>query len=161
MDTPESLLTVLMRKLDLQDGVVRAEVSPAPDATAATVLPPKPEPKGKGKPTPKAPVVAQTSAPAKSKPPAAKTPVAAEGEPAVKPAPVVSTRSGHYFVQVGAFSSKANADGSARKVGGTSSQSGKLWRVRTGPFASEADAKAALAKAKGAGYSDARIQRAD
>jgi rare lipoprotein A len=47
------------------------------------------------------------------------------------------------------------------KTGGAATQSGKFWVVTIGPFASEAQAQAALAKAKGAGYSDARIQRAN
>jgi cell division protein FtsN len=68
---------------------------------------------------------------------------------------------GGSVVQVGAFSSKANAEASAAKVGGHISPAGRLWRVRMGPYAAPAEAAAALAKAKGAGYSDARIQRAD
>ena len=156
MDTPKSLLAVLQRKLDLQEGVTRpiASVEPEPQPTAAA-LPPKPEPKtspkaaGKPKavPTPK-PVTPSVATPK----PAAK--------PATAPAPTVAAK-GKFFVQIGAFSSKANAEAAAKKAGGAASPSGKLWRVRTGPFASEADAKGALAKAKSAGYSDARIQRAD
>ncbi|MES2492091.1 MAG: SPOR domain-containing protein, partial [Pseudomonadota bacterium] len=38
---------------------------------------------------------------------------------------------------------------------------GTLFRVRMGPFRGRADAQAALAKAGAAGYTDARIQRAD
>jgi rare lipoprotein A len=148
MDTPKSLLTVLQRKLDLQDGVTRpiAAVDPEPQPTAAA-LPAKPEPKGKpkvaAKPKPAVPVAA-----------------APKPAPAPTPAPAAATK-GKVFVQVGAFSSKANAEAAAKKAGGAAVASGKLWRVRTGPFASEADAKGALAKAKSAGYTDARIQRAD
>jgi rare lipoprotein A len=163
MDTPKSLLAVLQRKLDQQEGVIAPSpaADPVPAATTAT-LPPKPEPKTKGKPprpepkakpAPKPPVVA-VAAPK----PAPKAPVAS----AVPPKPTAApAQKGKYFVQVGAFSSKANADASAKKAGGSAVQSGKLWRVRSGPYPNEADAKAALAKAKGAGYSDARIQRAD
>jgi rare lipoprotein A len=68
---------------------------------------------------------------------------------------------GKFIVQVGAFSSRDNAQSAANKVGGGVSAAGKLWRVRMGPFGSDAEAKAALAKAKAAGYTDARIQRAD
>lgn len=146
MDTPKSLLTVLQRKLDLQDGVTRpvASVDPDPQPTTAA-LPPKPETKGK-------PKVAAKPKPA--------TPVAAAPKPAPAPAPAAVTK-GKFFVQVGAFSSKANAESAAKKAGGAAAQSGKLWRVRIGPFSSEADAKGALAKAKSAGYTDARIQRTD
>jgi rare lipoprotein A len=148
MDTPKSLLTVLQRKLDLQDGVTRpiASVEPVPQPTTAA-LPPKVEPKGKPKVAPK---------------PKPAAPVVAAPKPAPTPAPAPATAAkGKFFVQVGAFSSKANADSAAKKAGGTAVQSGKLWRVRAGPFASEADAKGALAKVKSAGYTDARIQRAD
>lgn len=155
MDTPKSLLAVLQRKLDQQEGIVRPApgAEPTEPAVAAVSLPPKPEPKGKPKPEPKA-------AP-KPKPAVAAAPAAPAPAAAAAPAPAASTAKGKFFVQVGAFSSKANADAAARKAGGAAVQAGKLWRVRTGPFASEADARAALAKAKSAGYSDARIQRAN
>ena len=91
-------------------------------------------------------------------PAAATTPKPA---PAPAPKPAAVPAKGKFFVQVGAFSSKANADAAAKKAGGSVVQAGNVWRVRTGPFATETDARAALAKAKSAGYSDARIQRAD
>ena len=141
MDTPKSLLVVLQRKLDGQEGIVR----PAPGtegSPAVAALPPK---------------VVKSKSPAAvaARPPVAPT----AGSPAAK-APAVAAN-GKFFVQVGAFASKANADSTARKVGGSANAAGQVWRVRTGPFVTEADAKAALAKAKGAGYSDARIQRAN
>lgn len=162
MDTPKSLLTVLQRKLDLQDGVTRpaASAEPAPEIAAAT-LPPKPDvkakPKAEPKPTPKPKPAAPVAAVPK---PAA--PVKAMPKPAAPSAaaPTVAAK-GKFFVQIGAFSSKANAENAAKKAGGAALQSGKFWRVRTGPFASEADAKGALAKAKSTGYNDARIQRSD
>ena len=57
-----------------------------------------------------------------------------------KPAPVVG---GKYIVQVGAFSSESRANAAAKSVGGTVSKAGNLWRVRIGPFASDADARGA------------------
>ena len=80
-----------------------------------------------------------------------------------KPAPVAApaAQTGKFAVQVGAFSNQANAKAAASKVGGSVSAAGKLWRVRMGPYATAAQAKAALAKARSAGYSDARIQHAD
>ena len=142
MDTPKSLLAVLQRKLDLQDGTVRpvpvATPSPAPEP--APVAPTKPAKGTKPKPVP-----APTPAPA----------------PKPAPAPAPAAQTGKYAVQVGAFSNQANAKAAASKVGGSVSAAGKLWRVRMGPFTAEAESKAALAKAKAAGYSDARIQRAD
>ncbi len=145
MDTPKSLLVVLYRKLDSQEGVTR----PAPDAAPAPAPTPAPAPKpDKGKKPKPVPVPAPAPKPA---------PLPA---PAIAPAraPVAQ---GKFVVQVGAFSNQANAKAAAAKTGGSASLAGKLWRVRMGPFASEADARAALAKAKSAGYSDARIQRAD
>ncbi|HEX4848184.1 MAG TPA: SPOR domain-containing protein, partial [Novosphingobium sp.] len=100
--------------------------------------------KGKGKPAPATPAA-----------------TAAKPAPAPAPKPAAAPAKGQFFVQVGAFSSKANADAAAKKAGGSVVQAGNVWRVRTGPFATETDARAALAKAKSAGYSDARIQRAD
>ena len=149
MDTPKSLLTVLGRKLDQQEGIVR----PVPTATSMPEPTPPPAPtpvKGKPvkpvKPLPK-PVTAPLPKPA---------PV-----PAPAPKPTAAATHGRYAVQVGAFSNRTNAQAAASKIGGSVSPAGKFWRVRMGPFASEAESKAALAKAKAAGYSDARIQRAD
>ena len=153
MDTPKSLLTVLGRKLDQQEGIVR----PVPMAT------PAPEPTTPPAPTPApAPVKGKSVKPAKPlpKPVAAPLPKPAP-VPAPTPKPAAAATHGRYAVQVGAFSSRANAQAAASKIGGSVSPAGKFWRVRMGPFASEAEGKAALAKAKAAGYSDARIQRAD
>jgi rare lipoprotein A len=131
MDTPKSLLTVLGRKLDQQDGVVRPVLVAMPTSEpGATPVPVKTRP---GK-------------------------IASQPSPVPAPQPAAH---GKFAVQVGAFSSRDNAQAAASKVGGALSAAGKLWRVRMGPFASEAQAKAALAKARAAGYSDARIQRAD
>ena len=140
MDTPKSLLVVLSRKLDQQDGTVRPAPLPMPEASATPL--PAPIKVKPGKVWPAAPAPAPSPTPAPS--------------PAPKPA-----IHGKFAVQVGAFSDRANADSAARKIGGAVSSAGKLWRVRMGPFATEAQAKAALAKARAAGYSDARIQRAD
>jgi len=52
---------------------------------------------------------------------------------------------------------QANAQRAALQVGGQVSQSGNLYRVRTGPFATRAQAEASLANVRAAGYSDARI----
>ena len=68
---------------------------------------------------------------------------------------------GTLVVQAGAFSVRGRAEQVAQAVGGVVSLSGRVWRVRCGPFASRGGAEAALARAKAAGYSEARIQRAD
>ena len=144
MDTPKSLLTVLQRKLDNQEGVVRA-VADIP-ANPVTVATPTPNP---GATAPKPKPAATPAAVVASKP--THTP---------KPAPAVAPRA-RYYIQVGAFSNEANAKAAAARTGGNASQAGKFWRVRMGPYASDSDTKAALAKARAAGYSDARIQSAN
>ena len=147
MDTPKSLLTVLGRKLDQQEGIVRPAPLAIPPSELTTPLAPVPV---KGQPVkPAKPVVKPAAAPVPNSAPA----------PAPKPAAVAAH--GKFIVQVGAFASRANAQGAASKIGGSVSPAGKLWRVRMGPYASAAEAKAALAKARAAGYSDARIPRAD
>ncbi len=136
MDTPMSLANVLRRKLDpnFVAGPAAAP-SPWPSSTSPAVQP-------SAVTTPvKAPVKAAANVPAK--------------------APATTSLKGSQVVQVGAFSSNASASAVAKKVGGTVAQSGNLFRVRMGPFPSRGEAAAALAKARAAGYSDARIQRAD
>lgn len=128
METPKSLLAVLTRKLDAQNG----QVTPSAPAALPAVAGVKPA----AKPGAKAPVA-----------PVAKAPAALVA--------------GGTLVQVGAFSARPRADAVAGKLGGVVSPAGQLWRVRLGPFSSPAEASAALAKARGAGYSDARILRAD
>ena len=66
---------------------------------------------------------------------------------------------GKYVVQVGAFSSESRANAAAKSVGGTISKAGNLWRVRIGPFGSDADARGALGTAKAKGFRDAVVQR--
>jgi rare lipoprotein A len=66
---------------------------------------------------------------------------------------------GSYFVQVGAFSTEARAATAAKSVSGHVSKAGNLWRVRMGPFASDAEARSAQTAAKAKGFRDALIQR--
>ena len=145
MDTPKSLLAVLVRKLDQQEGIVRPAPVPMPEASTTPAPQPIPAPI-KGKPGKIKPVAKPATVPSQTPAPA----------PTPKPA-----LHGKFSVQVGAFSTKANAEKAALQVGGATSPAGKLWRVRMGPFGSDSEAKAALAKAKAKGYGDARIQRAD
>jgi rare lipoprotein A len=142
MDTPRSLLTALIRKLEAQDGGPRPVATPPPIATPTPAPTPAPRPVRRppvATPTPR-PVATPSPAPS----PAATTPV-----------------TGKLAIQVAVFSTRERADAAAKKLGAQVIQSGKLWRVRMGPFATQAEAQAALAKAKAAGYSDARIQRTD
>jgi rare lipoprotein A len=68
-----------------------------------------------------------------------------------------TTPTGVYVVQAVALSSRERAQRVASAIGGTVSQAGKFYRVRTGPFATHSQAEASLAKVRAAGYSDARI----
>jgi len=177
MDTPPGLLAALKRKLG-----ILPPVDPRPETLAAAPaggapVPPAPAPAPKPvmtKPVMTKPVMAKPATPmpaaAQAKPivrnttpmPAPQPPVPkplppkpepkpakAEAKPAAKPAALA--------VQVGAFSTRANADKAAREVGGTIVPSGKFFRVRISA-SSTAEATAALAKAKRAGYADAQIQ---
>jgi len=147
MDTPMPLVAVLMRKLE-PALVVGAAVpaaaavkASAPDAAAAA---------------------ATTAEPKAPTPPKVQTPKLAIAAPGLKPAPVAKPAiKGAYVVQVATFSDAGRAATAARKLGGAIAEAGKLHRVRITGFASAADAGGALAKARAAGYSDARIQRAD
>ena len=96
-----------------------------------------------------------------------------ERAPAPRPALKVDEtlhRVGGWFVQVGSYSSQANARGALQKLFGlglpTVIQSvavGKtLWyRVRVGPYPTEGAALAALASVKKNGYTTAKLVRPD
>lgn len=138
METPKALLQVLKRKLDAQEPLGTPSAPPQPPELA----------------TPQAPEPAPAPQPVPQPAPVASAPSA--GNPL--PAP---TQRGDLVVQVAAFSSKANADRAARQIGGFITKPGAYWYVRLGPFETQADARAALENARSAGYSDARIQRAE
>lgn len=165
METPDSLLKVLRRKLADQSPLVPPPSTPPAMPTSlevAKVLPNAPVPTPKATMTPAIP-----SRPASQ--PQSPSPKPVDGPKAAKPqspaaAPTAArpvTERGSHIVQVAAFSSRERAEKAAKQFGGQVSPVGKLWRVRLGPFKSGGEASSALEKAKAAGYSDARIQRAD
>jgi rare lipoprotein A len=193
MDTPQSLLTVLKRKLDPE--LVPPPVAAPDAATAPTPVAVTPEParKPRGRrpaATPPVTVVPPSQPAANPAPyqPAMTMPEGVElvSVPVVQAVPgqtVVDTNSGavvqplpatsdakprtsarftrgSLYVQAGAFGEKANADAAASKLGATIRPSGNLSVVVLGPFSSRREAEAALAKARQAGYRDARIQSA-
>lgn len=111
-----------------------------------------------------APATVPTAAPTSAPPPIPAPSASSQPTPTITPAPTVakaSAAAGNLFVQAAAFSSKERADASARRLGATVSRTPALWRVRAGPFATRHEAEAALARVRTAGYSDARILRAD
>jgi rare lipoprotein A len=183
LETPETLLAVLRRKLPSEGSAPLAQAKPAPGelpvATAGAAAPvpahpaavaaarPAPVPSEAAPALPPLAPLAVASTPARQAPPTA-APVSAPPRvtaavtPAPQPRPKPKanppvTPNGAYVVQAGAFSTADRARKVANAVGGSVSRSGKLFRVRTGPFGSRTQAEASLAKVKAAGYSDARI----
>lgn len=136
--TPDSLLSILRTKL---------KAMPAPKALAAA--PPV-------EAQPAAPIASAKAKPGDDRLAVEKPKPAAKPATPAKPVPGVS---GKFVVQVGAFSSESRADAAAKSVGGTVSKAGNLWRVRIGPFASDAEARTALGTAKAKGFRDAVVQR--
>lgn len=150
LETPESLLSILRNKA--------AALSLPRGASAVAVAEPRPV-----APTParvedddpasgdRFIVEGAGERPAAGRPARAAPP----SEPAARPAATL----GDYIVQVAAFGTKARADAAARRVNGTVAQAGTVWRVRLGPFDTEAAAQSALARAKSMGFGEARIMR--
>ncbi len=88
-------------------------------------------------------------------PPAASAPAAAP-TPAIAAA---SSSDGRFVVQVGAYSNRARAEEVARRTGASVVQAGSVYRVRYAPVATEAEARAAIARAQAAGQPGAVIVR--
>lgn len=148
METPASLVEVLRRKLPASaagsTSLASANTAPAGPVAVGTAPSAIEQP----------PVAVATPAPPpEATPLPTLEPVAT---PAPKPAANATTGSG-FGVQVAVFSTRERADRAAAALGGVVSETGKLFRVRTGPFTSRKEAEASLAKVKAAGYSDARI----
>lgn len=140
METPPSLRNVLLRRLEQQGAgaqVSRPDPMPNPDRAAA------------------APVVQPTIQRPQMRPAAVVAPPVEQEDGVEAPA------STGWFVQVGAFSVRERAIAVARSLGAQVVAGGGLWRVRFTGLASARAAQAVLAKAQEAGYTDARIQRAD
>ena len=152
MDTPAALLTALKRKLP-ENGSILLVGSNTPATLAQVDIP--------------ASKAGQQPTDAEIAPETAPLPVP-EGD-AVRPATAARTeqprpqadqavaQQGRYVVQAVALSSRDRAQRVASEIGGTVTQAGKLYRVRTGPFATRSQAEASLAKVRAAGYSEARI----
>lgn len=150
MDTPPGLLSALKRKLGLAVTPPAAVVPGSGPAPVAPVVKPEPvdKPKVAEKPAPKPapkPVATPSAIPAAAPKPAPAT--------VAKPAAPVTG----LYVQAGAYSDKARAETVAKAIGGSISQAGRVWRVRTGPHKDRGQADAALAKVRAAGYADARV----
>ena len=184
LDTPPMLLTGLKRKLgELPTASVpQASVPPAKRAASA----PAPAPKPAWKRAPVAPtpprvapepsmetntndrfIVEDGSHPAYAAHTAAHKPVSKWSKPAPKiddaapvaPQPAPAAPSGGFYLQVVSLSNQVSAEAAAHKLGSRASvvQAGAYWRVRVGPYATEAAAQAALGGVSAKGYQGVRI----
>jgi rare lipoprotein A len=162
IETPESLLRVLRDKL--------AKL-PRPAAAAPAIAAPLPQTYPAQTPTAQRPVY-------RPAPPATNTqsnsgdgrfiregagaqPAPPRAAPPRTATPRSVATSGSYVVQMASFGSRARAEQLARKLGASVSASadGQVFRVRYGPYASEAEAQTGLATAKQRGYPQARLFR--
>lgn len=75
------------------------------------------------------------------------------------PSPRSPAAAGGFVVQVGAFTSRERAEALARRLGARVVAAGGVFRVRYGPFATEAEAQAAVNHARELGQPGAVIQR--
>lgn len=175
MDTPESLLVVLRKKAGALAAVKTAsraatEVQPAPRPRAKT--PVAPAPTGAGPRTASGPHWVVTGDDDAAGPQAGPsddgfvleqagqrraTPAPRWQRPAPEPQPTYVSEG--YYVQVAALSSRWKAQQVAKQIGGGIQPAGNLFRVRKGPYPSEAAARAALGPLAAKGYRDARITR--
>lgn len=174
MDTPKSLLSVLQRKLP-RDGagyapVRAAQAEPVTNPGAIPAVAAAPSGRPSSPQGSAAPAVGERSANTayplggtraplpqvvRSRPaPQATVPASAARQPEAAPQ---GASTGDFVIQAAAFSSKANADRAASKIGGYVTKTGSIYRVRTGPYGNRGQAEAALAKVRAAGYSDARV----
>ncbi len=182
MDTPSSLLTVLQRRLpDSGSASLAASAEPpseietvalaASTASAATLETVELPPVEPSRSSESVELVAEEAAPVERSEiedsqfaaafqtgeNGAAEPefVATPGPTAPEPAP--SEIDGGFVVQAAAFANADNARRAAETLGGEVSQSGRYYRVRTGPFPTRGEAEASLANVQSEGYSDARI----
>ncbi len=158
LDTPEPLLIALRKKLG--NGGPPVMAGPAPMRPSNPPVAQRPnQPGGWSRPganyeQPNAP-----RGPAPQQQPSGEDGYILENAGSARPPVNPSTQSGSYFVQVAAFSSRQRADVAARSVGGTVQQAGNVWRVRKGPYPSEASARSAIGPIAAKGYRDARVTR--
>jgi rare lipoprotein A len=158
IDTPDSLLRVLrdkLAKLPRPNTATRlATTSPnIPSKDRPVVNNAKPKPPAQAQQDGDRFIREGAAAPDQVK-------ATASGTAPIQKTPT-QTGNGQYFVQVASFSSKVRAEQYARKLGPNASISASngVFRVRFGPYSSEADGQQGLATAKQRGYSQARLFR--
>lgn len=148
IDTPQSLLKVLREKL------VKLP-KPAGISTVTKPVPVKQPASGAAtQPT------TNQSSDGRFVREGAGTAVKSGSKPVAKPVSVQTGAAG-YIVQIAAFSNRARADELARKLGAhvVASADGLLFRVRSGPYVTEAEGQRALSDTQKRGYPQARLFR--
>lgn len=157
MATPMALVEVLRRKLP---GASPNDLAPPVQDNAPGTALPTPAPIESTPPRKPAspPVQAPSAKPAVSEP--VIQPLRALAPKISRNVPAVMPR-GSFAVQAGAFAVETNATAVAHAINGSINRQGNLFVVRTGPFVTQNDASASLAKVKAAGYSSARIYRVE
>ncbi|WP_300114725.1 SPOR domain-containing protein [Sphingobium sp.] len=109
--------------------------------------------------------VLASKAAASGRPGATFDPAPADLKPAAPPVTPAAAKpekaSGRYFVQVGAFSSRANAQRLAKRIGAQVEQGGGLWRVRYGPYTTRQAAQAGVRAAAAQGFANMPIMAKD
>lgn len=177
MDTPESLLVPLRRKLDGQPkpAVAAAAERTAPVASArpnppkveksrpaVAAAPAKPAPVARAPGADRFIVEGQAGRPTMAENSTGDNRASLDPAPPARPQqprqPAAATA---YFVQVAAFSSRTRAEELAGRIGANAQPSGdgKVFRVRYGPYADAQSAQQGLTLAKRNGYQGARIQQ--
>jgi cell division septation protein DedD len=149
-------------ELDLRTHTIRLDGAerepPVPTSRQAGVAP---EPPGETAPEPAAP--AAPAAPV-TRPPVPEPATVAAESPATAP----GGRGGDWIVQLGSFSSRANADrlaadvqgkGFSVSVQGGGGSGGTLFRVRAGPEPDKAGAEALAVRLAAAGFKGGRVGR--
>ncbi|MEY2928395.1 MAG: hypothetical protein RL367_2872 [Pseudomonadota bacterium] len=160
LDTPPSLLSALRRQMKDEGVAIDRGAPPVDMAEGATPvskpvpvprrLPPKPASKPSGRPG------ADFGGPVAASQEVSEGPV----DTTVTRAPVQPDATGQWFVQLGAFGNEPRAKTLAKRAGVSAVlQAGAIWRVRAGPYDSEAAARAAVGQWQSKGYRDARASR--
>lgn len=147
METPQSLVSVLKRKLPERGSAdlgLPAAARAAPTAPVPVEIPPS-----AAAVAPQADVLAKAKLPVAAQHPEPNSDALAERN--------ATTNAGKFVIQAATFSSQASAEKVALSLGGFVLPAGKYFLVRIGPFNSRGQADAALAKAREAGYSDAIV----
>jgi rare lipoprotein A len=166
ISTPESLLRVLNMKLAKQpkpSGAAQLAVSALPrTASPNNTAVPNNAPGGRFiREGAQAPANTARPMPAARPKPAKDGRFIREGEGEGAAASTQPISAAGYVVQLASYSNRARADQLARTLGASvqTSSDGALYRVRFGPYATEAEAQRGLATAQQRGYPQARIFR--